>query len=121
MNDVLKLQWRYFLPDGLLADNGDKWEYFCVMNEKKFRRKLAKQVDLKMCFMGSCPNEKSTIVNMILPKNDRKPWKNHCATDCWNEKCESYSVKKEPKIVCGVTNLPCSDCSPCCEHKRNAI
>ena len=29
--------------------------------------------------------------------------------------------KPEQKVICKVTNLPCSGCKPCCEHRSTHV
>ena len=64
------------------------------MKEKKLRRKIAKQVENKMVYMGACPNEQNIILNIILPKEDRIPWKLHCP-GCSHTSCASYKDYNE--------------------------
>ena len=63
---------------------------------EKFRRKLrkniAEQVEDKMCYMGTCPNERDMILNIISDDYPRLE-QIHCNTDCWIKNCESYRVK----------------------------
>lgn len=59
------------------------------MGEKKLRRKIAKQVEEKMYYLKSCPNERDIILNIILPKEDRLPLCSHCRKDCSSTTCES--------------------------------
>ena len=60
------------------------------MNKKKdLRRKIAKQVEEKMYYLKSCPNERDIILNIILPKEDRIPFYSHCRRDCPSTTCES--------------------------------
>lgn len=33
-----------------------------------YRRKIAEAVEEKMCYMGSCPNEKEIVLSIIAPK-----------------------------------------------------
>ena len=33
-----------------------------------YRRKIAEAVETKMCYMGSCPNEKEIVLCIIAPK-----------------------------------------------------
>lgn len=59
------------------------------MGEKKLRRKIAKQVEEKMYYLKSCPNERDMILNIILPKKDRTPFYSHCRKDCSSTTCEA--------------------------------
>ena len=55
-----------------------------------YRRKIAEAVETKMCYMGSCPNEKEIVLSIIAPQDYRRTGVSHCGTDCWNNKCASY-------------------------------
>lgn len=59
-----------------------------------YRRKIAEAVEEKMCYMGSCPNEKEIILSIIAPKDYKRSSKRHCVTDCWNKECQCYSRDK---------------------------
>lgn len=59
------------------------------MGEKKLRRKIAKQVEEKMYYLKSCPNERDMVLNIILPKEDRLPLYPHCRKDCLDTTCEA--------------------------------
>ena len=65
------------------------------MNKKKLRRKIAQQVEDKCFYMRICPNERDTIVNIILSKKDRYQWNIHCNKDCHHTTCESYMFKNK--------------------------
>ena len=54
------------------------------------RKTIAEQVECKMCYMGCCPNEMDTYLNIIDPDNYPSIRKAHCDTDCWCEDCNSY-------------------------------
>lgn len=55
-----------------------------------YRRKIAEAVEEKMCYLGTCPNEKGIILNIIAPKDYKREGVPHCGTDCWNTECECY-------------------------------
>lgn len=55
-----------------------------------YRKRIAKAVEEKMCYMGSCPNEKEIVLSIIAPKDYRRRSESHCGTDCWNTECASY-------------------------------
>lgn len=57
-----------------------------------YRRKIAKEVEEKMLYMGSCPNEMEIILSIIAPKDYSRKGTPHCSTDCWNTKCQCYCV-----------------------------
>lgn len=57
-----------------------------------YRRKIAKEVEEKMLYMGSCPNEIEIILSIIAPKDYSRKGTPHCSTDCWNTKCQCYCV-----------------------------
>lgn len=57
--------------------------------KKDLRRKIAKQVEEKMYYLKSCPNERDMILNIILPKEDRLPLYSHCRKDCSSTTCEA--------------------------------
>lgn len=59
------------------------------MNKKKLRRKIAQQVENKMYYLNSCPNERDMILNIILPKEDRILFHSHCRKDCLDTTCEA--------------------------------
>ena len=45
------------------------------------------------------------------------------ATELWCMEEEDFlkwlnADYEQLEDICGVTNLPCSDCSPCCEHRK---
>ena len=63
-------------------------------------KEIADALSEKMCYMNTCPNERDIILGYLGRKRSRK---NHCNTDCWNEKCESYhyETKQQPE--------PCED------------
>lgn len=58
------------------------------MDKKKLKRKIAQEVQEKMCYLNSCPNERDMILNIILPKEDRLPSYCHCRKDCTSTTCE---------------------------------
>lgn len=60
-----------------------------MSKKKDLRRKIAKQVEEKMYYLKSCPNEKDMILNIILPKEDRLPLYSHCRKDCLDTTCEA--------------------------------
>ena len=64
------------------------------MKKKKLRRKIAADVENKMMYMGTCPNEANIILNIILPKKDRIPWKLHCE-GCSHTSCPVYKDYNE--------------------------
>ena len=67
--------------------------------KKKIRRKIAKQVEEKMYYLKSCPNERDMILNIILPKKDRTLFYSHCRRDCPSTACESnIDVDNQPII-----------------------
>lgn len=55
-----------------------------------YRRKIAKAVEDKMCYMGSCPNEMGIILSIIAPKDYTRKGISHCGTDCWKKDCQCY-------------------------------
>lgn len=59
-------------------------------------KKIADALSEKMCYMNTCPNERDIILSYLGRKRSNK---NHCNTDCWNEKCESYNceTKRQPE------------------------
>lgn len=57
--------------------------------KKKIRRKIAKQVEEKMYYLKSCPNERDIVLNMIRPKKDRTLFYSHCRKDCLDTTCEA--------------------------------
>lgn len=63
-------------------------------------KEIADALSEKMCYMNTCPNERDIILGYLGRKRSNK---NHCNTDCWNEKCESYhyETKQQPE--------PCED------------
>jgi len=63
---------------------------------KLLRKKIAKDIFDKMCDMGSCPNERDIVVD-IIEHGKRTIWGGeHCTTDCWCKDCQSYAVKPKP-------------------------
>ena len=60
-----------------------------------YRRKIAEAVEAKMCYMGSCPNEKEIVLCIIAPKDYKRTGTSHCGTDCWNATCKSYHVDRK--------------------------
>lgn len=59
------------------------------MGKKKLRRKIAEEVQEKMYYLNTCPNERDMILNIILPKEDRiSPSYRHCRKDCASTTCE---------------------------------
>lgn len=65
-------------------------------------KEIADALSEKMSYMNTCPNERDIILSYLGRKRSSK---NHCNTDCWNEKCESYhyETKQQPE--------PCELCS----------
>ena len=61
-----------------------------------YRCKIARQVEDKMLRMGSCPNERDTVLWIIAPK-DYPRKSNHCNTDCWKTACKLYHYNVEEK------------------------
>lgn len=57
---------------------------------KWYRRKIAKAVEDKMGYMGTCPNTRDIVLSIIAPKDYKRENVPHCSTDCWNTKCVSY-------------------------------
>ena len=55
-----------------------------------YRRKIAEKVEDKMCYMGSCLNEREIILNIIAPKDYERKGIPHCGTDCCDIRCKSY-------------------------------
>lgn len=55
-----------------------------------YRKKIAEAVEDKMGYMGTCPNEREIILNIIAPKDYKRSSELHCGTDCWNVECVSY-------------------------------
>ena len=60
-----------------------------------YRKKIARDVEEKMCYMGSCPNERDIILSIIAPNDYDRSCASHCGTDCWNTKCVCYHRNKE--------------------------
>ena len=60
-----------------------------MSKKKDLRRKIAKQVEEKMYYLKSCPNERDIILNIILPKEDRISFYSHCKRDCLDTTCEA--------------------------------
>lgn len=60
-----------------------------------YRKRIAKEVEVKMMYMGSCLNERGIILNIIAPKDYKREGVPHCGTDCWNEECKSYYRNEE--------------------------
>lgn len=58
------------------------------MGKKKLRRKIAQEVQEKMYYLNTCPNERDLILNIILPKKDRISSYRHCKRDCTSTTCE---------------------------------
>lgn len=61
---------------------------------KLYRRKIAEQVDEKMRYMGTCPNERDMILSIIAPKSYNNKEVPHCGTDCWNTNCRCWYRKE---------------------------
>lgn len=59
---------------------------------RQYRRKIAEEVEVKMLYMGSCPNEMEIILSIIAPKDYPRKGIPHCGTDCWNTECQCYCV-----------------------------
>lgn len=55
-----------------------------------YRRKIARTVEDKMGYMGTCPNTRDIVLSIIAPKDYKRKNVSHCSTDCWNTKCVSY-------------------------------
>lgn len=64
-----------------------------------YRRKIAKQVEDKMLYMGTCPNERDIILWIISPKDYPRTNALHCGTDCCsacrNKACSQYRRKDD--------------------------
>lgn len=66
-----------------------------VKEKQVYKEELAAAIEEKMHYMGTCPNEKDTILHMVDSEHfhvDKIP---HCKTDCWHKKCESYSASMD--------------------------
>ena len=63
-------------------------------------KEIADALSEKMCYMNTCPNERDIILGYLGRKRSSK---NHCNTDCWNEKCESYHYETKQQLE------PCKD------------
>lgn len=59
-----------------------------------YRKKIAKSVENKMAYIGTCPNERDIILSIIAPKDYKRGKDIHCNTDCWVTGCQLYSVNK---------------------------
>lgn len=55
-----------------------------------YRKRIAKQVEDKMYYMCTCPNERDVILHIIAPK-DFGRCEFHCNKDCNHINCISYS------------------------------
>lgn len=64
------------------------------MSLRRYRRKIAKMVESKMEYMGTCPNKKDMILHIIAPKDYKGFSESHCKTDCWCKDCKSYEAKE---------------------------
>lgn len=60
---------------------------------RRYRRKIAKMVESKMEYMGTCPNEKDIILHIIAPKDYDELHEFHCVTDCWCKDCKNYDKR----------------------------
>lgn len=60
-----------------------------------YRKKIAEAVEVKMCYMATCPNEQDSILSIIAPKDYKPKGVSHCNTDCWNKTCTSYCPNKK--------------------------
>lgn len=81
-----------------------KDDFKCLPSAQPEEDKLKKIADVlseKMSYMNMCPNERDIILGYLGVKRSNT---NHCNTDCWNEKCESYHYEtrkqKEPCDLC---------------------
>lgn len=64
-----------------------------------YRKKIAEEVENKMCYLGTCPNEKEILLHIIAPKDYKRGSKNHCGTDCWNTECRCYYREEDSRGV----------------------
>ena len=62
-----------------------------------YRRKIARDVEDKMCHMGSCPNEMNIILSIIAPKDYKRSKESHCVTDCWKTDCQCHRNNRKKK------------------------
>ena len=58
-----------------------------------YRKKIAKQVEDKMLYLHTCPNEMDIILHIISPK-DYKRNGIHCSTDCIHTECRMHHKVK---------------------------
>ena len=65
------------------------------MKKRKLRKKIAKRVSDKMCYMNTCMNARDILLNIILGKKDRYPWALHCETNCLNQMCACHPLYKK--------------------------
>lgn len=58
---------------------------------RRYRKRIAEQVDEKLRYMGTCLNERDRILAIISPKDYPLHGTSiHCNTDCTNTHCHSY-------------------------------
>ena len=57
--------------------------------------KMYETLSEKMAYMCTCPNERDIILGIVCGKGNKGI--NHCNTDCWNTKCESYHYEEREK------------------------
>lgn len=54
------------------------------------KNKIAKDVEDKMMYMGTCPNERDVILHIIAPKKYPQFDRLHCNLDCWHKECKNH-------------------------------
>jgi hypothetical protein len=70
-------------------------------------KEIADALSEKMCYMNMCPNERDIILGYLGRKRSSK---NHCNTDCWNEKCKSYHYETRQRPEPCEDDKNCSNC-----------
>ena len=58
-----------------------------------YRKRIAKAVEDKMCWMCCCPNTMGIVLSIIAPKDYKREGVPHCNTDCGYTDCKSYKYE----------------------------
>lgn len=63
--------------------------------QKEDRKRIAENVENKMCYMSCCPNERDIYLHIIAPDDYPLLKKSHCDIDCPFTDCVSNKLKGE--------------------------
>ena len=72
--------------------------------EQLIRDKIAWDVDDKMLYLDTCPNERDIILSIISPNTYKHIQETHCNRDCEHIECGLYNFIKKNKNNGGIND-----------------